>query len=82
MERINRIYLVRHGQVKGYEEAPIYGHTDVGLTETGLLQLDRVAERLRFAEPCAIYASDLTRAMTGARQIGCYHNVPVRFLPA
>jgi len=81
MERTNRIYLVRHGQVKGYEDIPIYGHTDVGLTETGLLQLDKMAERLRLAELGAIYASDLKRAVTGARQISCYHNVPVHFLP-
>jgi alpha-ribazole phosphatase len=81
MERRNRIYLIRHGQVKGHEEIPIYGHTDLDLTETGLLQLTRVAERLRLAEPAAIYASDLKRAVTGARQIGCYHNVPVHILP-
>lgn len=56
-------------------------HTDVDLTAVGLLQLDRVAERLRLAEFGAIYASDFKRALTGARQIGCYHNVPVHFLP-
>ena len=81
MERTNRIYLVRHGQVKSHEKIPICGHTDVGLTETGLLQLDRMAERLRLTEPGAIYASDLKRAVTGARQIDCCHNVPVHFLP-
>jgi len=81
MERMNRIYLVRHGQVNGYEEIPICGHTDVDLTETGMLQLERMAERLRLTEPGAIYASDLKRAVTGARQIGCYHNVPLYFLP-
>lgn len=81
MERTNRIYLVRHGQVNGHEEVPICGHTDVDLTETGMLQLERMAERLRLTEPGAIYASDLKRAVTGARQIGCYHNVPLHFLP-
>ena len=81
MERTNRIYLVRHGQVKGHEEIPIYGHTDVDLTEVGVLQLDRVAERLRLAEIGAIYASDLNRSVTGARQIGCYHNVAIHSLP-
>ena len=81
MERENRVYLVRHGQVKGYEKIPIYGHTDVALTETGVLQLEKVAERLRLAEIGAIFASDLKRAETGARQIGCHHNVPVHFLP-
>ncbi len=81
MERTNRIYLVRHGQVSGHEEVPICGHTDVDLTETGMLQLERMAERLRLTEPGAIYASDLKRAVTGARQIGCYHNVPLHFVP-
>ena len=81
MERINRIYLVRHGQVKGYEKIPICGHTDVDLTETGVLQLEKMAERLRLVEPGAIYASDLKRAVNGARQIARYHNVPVHFLP-
>jgi len=81
MERINRIYLVRHGQVKGYEQVPICGHTDVDLTETGVLQLEKMAERLRLVEPGAIYASDLKRAVNGARQIARYHNVPVHFLP-
>ncbi|HKI50252.1 MAG TPA: histidine phosphatase family protein [Desulfobacteria bacterium] len=81
MERTNRIYLVRHGQVNGHEEVPICGHTDVDVTETGVLQLERMAERLRLTEPGAIYASDLKRAATGARQIGGYHNVPLHFLP-
>ena len=81
MERINRIYLVRHGQVKGYEKIPICGHTDVDLTETGVLQLEKMAERLRLVEPGAIFASDLKRAVNGARQIARYHNVPVHFLP-
>ena len=81
MERINRLYLVRHGQVEGYETIPICGHTDVDLTETGVLQLDGVAERLRLVEPGAIFSSDLKRAVKGARQIARYHNVPVHFLP-
>ena len=81
MKRENRVYLVRHGQVKSYEEIPIYGHTDVDLTETGVLQLERMADRLRLAEIGAIFASDLKRAVTGARQIGCHHNVPIHFCP-
>ncbi len=81
MKRINRVYLVRHGQVKGHENIPIFGHTDVDVTEIGRLQLERIAERLRLVEPGAIYASDLKRAAAGARQIGSHHNVPVYFLP-
>jgi alpha-ribazole phosphatase len=81
MERTNRIYLVRHGQVKGHEKIPIYGHTDVDVTDIGVLQLEKMADRLRLVEPAAIYASDLKRAAAGARRIGAYHNVPVHCLP-
>ena len=54
----SRIYLARHGQVKGYETMPIYGHTDVPTTEIGMLQARHLAERLRFADIGAIYSSD------------------------
>ena len=75
------MYLVRHGQVIGYENFPIYGHAEVDLTETGILQIQQVAERLRFAEIGAIYSSDLERSARGARLIARYHDVPLYFLP-
>ena len=81
MRRINRVYLVRHGQVIGYENFPIYGHAEADLTETGILQIQQVAERLRFAEIGAIYSSDLERSARGARLIARYHDVPLYFLP-
>ncbi|HBF42052.1 MAG TPA: alpha-ribazole phosphatase [Desulfobacteraceae bacterium] len=81
MDRINRVYIVRHGQVKGYENFPIYGNTDVDLTEIGALQMEHMSDRLRLVEPKAIYSSDLKRASTGARLISRYHEVPVYFLP-
>jgi len=40
-----RVHLIRHGQVKGYEDIPVYGHTDVELTETGMLQMQHMASR-------------------------------------
>jgi len=81
MQRDNRVYLVRHGQVEGYERFPVYGHTDVALTEVGILQMNHLAERLRLAEPKAIYSSDLARSASGARVIAKYHDVPVHYLP-
>ncbi len=80
MRRINRVYLIRHGQINGYENFPFYGHTEVDLTEIGILQMQQVAERLRFAEIGAIYSSDLERSASGARMIARYHDVPLRFL--
>ncbi|HDZ89066.1 MAG: histidine phosphatase family protein [Deltaproteobacteria bacterium] len=81
MKRENRVYLLRHGQVRGYEDFPAYGHTDVDLTETGILQMERMAERLRLTEPAAIYSSDLKRSAIGARLIARHHDVPLHFLP-
>jgi alpha-ribazole phosphatase len=81
MQRDNRIYLIRHGQVNGYEAFPVYGHTDVDLTEVGIIQMKQVAERLRLTEPKAVYSSDLARSATGARLIAQYHDVPVYPLP-
>ncbi len=81
MERENRVYLLRHGQVKGYENFPVYGQTDVDLTEIGILQMKQMAERLSLTEPKAIYSSDLNRSATGARLIARYHDVPLYFLP-
>jgi alpha-ribazole phosphatase len=81
MKRVNRVYLIRHGQVKGYEDFRIYGHTNVDLTETGVLQMQHMAERLRLVELKSIYSSDLKRSAEGARMIACYHDVPIHFLP-
>jgi len=81
MERDNRVYLLRHGQVKGYENFPVYGQTDVDLTEVGVLQMKQMAERLSLTEPNAIYSSDLKRSATGARLIARYHDVPLYLLP-
>ncbi|MBW1780398.1 MAG: alpha-ribazole phosphatase [Deltaproteobacteria bacterium] len=80
MTRNNRVYLIRHGQVEKYEEFPVYGHTDVELTEVGILQMKQMADRLRLTEPKAIYSSDLKRSAAGARLIARHHDVPVHFL--
>ncbi len=81
MQRDNRIYLVRHGQVIGYENFPVYGHTDVDLTEVGMIQMKQMSERLRLTEPKAVYSSDLIRSATGARLIAQHHDIPVYRLP-
>ncbi len=68
---------MRHGQVKGYDSFPIYGHTDVELTQVGVLQMEHAAMKLKLCRVTAIYSSDLKRAATGARLIGCHHDVPI-----
>lgn len=73
--------MVRHGQVAGYEQFPVYGQTDVDMTEVGIVQMEHLAERLRLASIGAIYSSDLKRSVKGARIIARYHNVPLYVRP-
>jgi alpha-ribazole phosphatase/probable phosphoglycerate mutase len=81
MKGTNRLYLVRHGQVEGFERFPIYGRTDVEVTEVGRVQMEALAERLRHARIDAVFSSDLRRSVVGARIIGRHHDAPVRPLP-
>jgi len=81
MERLNRLYLARHGQVVGHERLPANGHTDVDITEIGMLQMEHLAGRLRLIEINVIYSSDLQRTKKGAGIIGRHHDAPHRIIP-
>lgn len=61
-----RIYLIRHGQVAGYDQPRYNGQTDVALTDYGIEQYHRLRDRLADKKISACYTSDLTRCMTGA----------------
>jgi alpha-ribazole phosphatase len=77
MENFTRLYLARHGQIVGFERMTANGHTDIDITETGVIQMQTLAERLRLVELHTIYATGLKRSEKGARIIGQYHTVPV-----
>ena len=69
--------MIRHGQIDGYQDFPVYGHTDVDLTEVGIMQIKQISERLRLVDLKAIYSSDLKRSKTSASLIARYHDVPL-----
>jgi alpha-ribazole phosphatase/probable phosphoglycerate mutase len=73
--------MVRHGQVVGYDGFPVFGHTDVEMTDVGIMQMEHLAERLRLVNISAIYSSDLKRSSKGARIIARHHDVPLHALP-
>lgn len=66
MNSMTRLYLVRHGQVQGFEQRRYNGHHDVALTDLGVEQYHRLKERLADTHISACYASDLTRCRIGA----------------
>lgn len=61
-----RIYLIRHGQVAGFDEPRYNGQADVALTDYGIEQYHRIKERLMETKISACYTSDLTRCTAGA----------------
>ncbi len=61
-----RIYLIRHGQVAGFDQPRYNGQTDVALTDYGVEQYHLLKERLADAKISACYTSDLSRCTTGA----------------
>ena len=56
------LILVRHGQSVANLERIFAGHTDIPLTELGLLQAERTAAYLEEYPIDCIYSSDLLRA--------------------
>ena len=70
-----RIYLVRHGQVAGYDQPRYNGQADVALTDTGIEQYHLLKDRLAGTKITACYTSDLTRCVTGAEIICAPHNI-------
>lgn len=72
-----RIYLVRHGQVEGYEEKRYNGQSNIPLTATGKEQSERVRNCLSTIALEAVYSSDLGRSRYCARLIAEGHGLPV-----
>jgi alpha-ribazole phosphatase len=66
MTPYTRIYLLRHGQVEGFDQPRYNGHADVALTDLGVEQYHQLKDRLAEKKISACYTSDLNRCTTGA----------------
>ncbi len=77
-----RILAIRHGETDWNVETRIQGHTDIPLNAQGLWQADQVAQALKNESIDAVYASDLSRAMTTAQAIAHAHGLPIATHPA
>lgn len=66
MTSYTRIYLIRHGQVVGFDQPRYNGQADVALTDVGVEQYHMLKKRLSDANISACYTSDLLRCTTGA----------------
>jgi alpha-ribazole phosphatase/probable phosphoglycerate mutase len=75
-----RIYLIRHGQVEGFDNRRYNGQSDVALTAVGRRQSRQITERLAAQSLTAIYSSDLSRCAFAARCLGERHGLEPQFL--
>ncbi|MCX6020228.1 MAG: histidine phosphatase family protein [Chloroflexi bacterium] len=76
-----RIYLARHGETVWNRERRYQGSQDIALNETGLLQAERLRERLGREPLDAVFASPLQRARITAETAVRGRELPVMTLP-
>lgn len=68
------IYLIRHGETYWNREQRLQGQLDSDLTDEGIRQAKRIADKLNGVNFDALYSSDLNRAMHTAKIISQYIN--------
>jgi len=61
------LYLIRHGETEFNRDGRVQGHTESDLSELGVEQAERVADRLRDVDFAAAYTSPLRRAAETCR---------------
>ena len=67
---MKRILIVRHGATEWTEAARLQGHTDVDLSEHGVMQAQRLMPIIRELSPDLAIVSDLMRARRTAELLG------------
>jgi len=80
--RIQRIWLVRHGQTPWNEQQRFCGATDIPLSTIGRRQARRLASQLQSKSITTIYSSDLTRAKETATIIARERRIEIITSPA
>jgi alpha-ribazole phosphatase len=73
-----RLYLIRHGEIEPAAMGKLIGRTDVALSERGVEQSHRLAERLSSVRLDAVYSSDLRRAYRTAEIIAEHNQASVQ----
>lgn len=70
-----RLYLIRHGATQLSAEDRFAGAVDVQLSEEGMFQAGRLAERLADDSITAVYCSPLTRTLQTATILAAPHGL-------
>ncbi len=78
---MTEIILARHGETEWNVEEIFRGRIDVELNETGIKQVELLAEYLRHLKIEAIYSSPLKRALKTAEVIASHHKLDIEIAP-
>jgi len=76
-----RLLLARHGNTKGNSAERFWGQTDVELSDNGIWQAERLADRLSEEKIDSIFSSELRRASVTAEIIASHHDIKVIACP-
>jgi probable phosphoglycerate mutase len=79
-----QLLLIRHGETGWNQEKRAIGHADATLNQTGLAQAKQLALQLKKKHPeiVAIYASDLSRAVSTAQEAAELLLLPISLRPS
>jgi broad specificity phosphatase PhoE len=72
-----RLYMVRHGATQSSAEDRFSGSVNIEISEEGMFQVQRLAERLADDSISAVYCSPLTRAIQTADILASPHQLPL-----
>lgn len=75
---MNKLYIVRHGETVWNKEGKTQGMLDSALTDLGILQAEKLGNRLKNEKVDCIYASDLSRAYDTAKIISTKLNLEIK----
>lgn len=76
-ELTTRIFLVRHGATQLSAEDRFAGAVDVELSDEGIFQAEKLAERLADDQIAAVYCSPMTRTIQTATILAKPHGLPL-----
>lgn len=80
MDKMTRIFLVRHGETEWNKSLRYQGHRDIPLSDVGRKQAEKIAARLSTEKIDAAYSSDLSRALETAKAIASFHNLDINIV--
>lgn len=72
-----KLYVVRHGQTDWNIQARLQGHIDTQLNETGRMQAETLAQKMKNIHFDLIISSPLTRALDTAKTINKNKNLQI-----